>query len=81
MDSKPQFRVLVVDDDPTICDLLTTKLKFAGFSTKACTSGEDALKILEKDKFDAIISDLNMPGISGLRSSRRRGALSLTRHF
>ena len=66
MDSKPQFRVLVVDDDPTICDLLTTKLKFAGFSTKACTSGEDALKILEKDKFDAIISDLNMPGISGL---------------
>jgi response regulator RpfG family c-di-GMP phosphodiesterase len=66
MDSKPQFRVLVVDDDPTICELLTTKLKFSGFLSQSCTSGEDALKVIAKEKFDAIISDLNMPGISGL---------------
>jgi len=66
MDVKPQFRVLVVDDDPTICKLLTAKLKFSGFMSQSCTSGEDALKILSKEKFDAIISDLNMPGISGL---------------
>jgi response regulator RpfG family c-di-GMP phosphodiesterase len=66
MDAKPQIRILVVDDDPTICELLTTKLKFSGFLSQSCTSGEDALKVLAKEKFDAIISDLNMPGISGL---------------
>jgi response regulator RpfG family c-di-GMP phosphodiesterase len=66
MNSTPRFRVLVVDDDPTICELLTTKLKFSGFSPQSCTNGEDALKILAKESFDAIISDLNMPGISGL---------------
>ena len=66
MDSKPPFRILVVDDDPAICELLTAKLRFSGFAAQSCTNGEDALKVLSKEKFDAIISDLNMPGISGL---------------
>ena len=66
MDSAPRFRVLVVDDDPAICNLLSTKLRISGFDTHACTSGEGALNLLAKESFDAIISDLNMPGISGL---------------
>ena len=56
----------MVDDDPTICDLLTTKLNFSGFISQSCNSGEEALKLLSKEAFDAIISDLNMAGISGL---------------
>lgn len=66
MNSTPRYRILVVDDDSIICELLTTKLKFSGFTAQSCTNGEDALKALSKDSFDAIISDLNMPGISGL---------------
>ena len=66
MDIAPQFRVLVVDDDFAIRQLLATKLKLCGFSTTACGSGEEALKLLSNQSFDAIISDLNMPGISGL---------------
>jgi putative nucleotidyltransferase with HDIG domain len=66
MDAVTQFRVLVVDDDLAIRQLLATKLKFSGFSATACGSGEEALKILSNESFDAIISDLNMPGISGL---------------
>jgi len=66
MESGPAYRILVVDDDPAICDLLTTKLKFSGFTPKSCASGEAALRILSQEFFDAIISDLNMPGISGL---------------
>jgi putative nucleotidyltransferase with HDIG domain len=65
--AKPQLRILVVDDDPIICDLLTTKLNLSGFSAQSCTSGEAALKLLSMVGFDAIISDLNMPGISGLQ--------------
>ena len=66
MNQIPQFRVLVVDDDPRICEILTTKLRFSGFISQSCTSGEEALKLLAKETFDAIISDLNMSGISGL---------------
>jgi response regulator RpfG family c-di-GMP phosphodiesterase len=66
MDSIPHFRILVVDDDQTICHLLTTKLNFSGFTSQSCHSGEEALKLLSKETFDAIISDLNMGGISGL---------------
>jgi len=74
MNSTRQFHVLVVDDDPTICELLTTKLNFSGFISQSCTSGEEAIQLLSKETFDAIISDLNMSGISGLElleSTRR----------
>ncbi|MGA3326790.1 MAG: HD domain-containing phosphohydrolase [Terriglobia bacterium] len=66
MNPAPQSRVLVVDDDPTICGLLTTKLKSSGYISQSCSSGEEALQLLSKEAFDAIISDLDMPGISGL---------------
>src|SRR5271157_718580 len=66
MNSPPQSHVLVVDDDPTICELLTTMLNLSGFISQSCTSGEEAFKLLSKYTFDAIISDLNMGGISGL---------------
>jgi putative nucleotidyltransferase with HDIG domain len=67
MTSTPQARVLVVDDDAKICNLLTTKLNLCGFASRFCTNGEEALKLLSIEGFDAIISDLNMPGISGMQ--------------
>ena len=57
--------VLVVDDDESICLLLYAKLISAGYESRYCTSGSDALELLSRDPFDAIISDLNMPGITG----------------
>jgi response regulator RpfG family c-di-GMP phosphodiesterase len=66
MESATPSRVLVVDDDSAIRQLLATKLKIAGFTTASCGSGDEALKLLLRETFDAIISDLNMPGISGL---------------
>jgi response regulator RpfG family c-di-GMP phosphodiesterase len=66
MDLTPLFRVLVVDDDPAISKLLTTKLNYWGFISQSCGSGEEALTLLSNESFAAIISDLNMPGISGL---------------
>jgi putative nucleotidyltransferase with HDIG domain len=66
MSAAPQFRILVVDDDSAICELLITKLKASGFISQSCSSGEEALELLSNASFDAIISDLKMPGISGL---------------
>lgn len=64
--STSPFRILLVDDEAEICDLLTAKLKLSAFNTQSCASGEAELQLLSKESFDAIISDLNMPGISGL---------------
>ncbi len=67
MTSTQQYRVLVVDGDPKTCDLLTKKLNLCGFISLSCTSGEAALKLLSTEGFDAVISALNMPGVSGLQ--------------
>lgn len=67
----PRGSVLVVDDDPLICQLLKTHLSQEGFECQTLSSGEFALEQLEKQKFDAVITDLQMPGISGLQLLER----------
>ena len=59
-------RILVVDDDPAICKLLTGILRQSGFEVEFCLDGQAALDLIKRNPFDAVISDLNMPGISGL---------------
>jgi len=59
-------RVLVVDDEPEMCALLEAGLGRRGFEVAARTSGDAALDALDLADFDAIVVDLNMPGMSGL---------------
>ena len=63
-DSNP--RVLLVDDEPPVWELLGEKLGRSGFHWRGCSCGEEALGLLEREHFDAVISDLNMPGMTGL---------------
>jgi PAS domain S-box-containing protein len=59
-------RILVVDDEPSICALLIAALTPEGFECQAAAGGVEAIRLLEHERFDALISDLRMPGISGL---------------
>jgi len=59
-------RVLIVDDEAGICKLMETLLAQAGFHCQTASSGQEALEILRQQEFDALISDLRMPGMSGL---------------
>jgi len=59
-------RVLIVDDELGICLLLKESLTLAGFDCHTASSGQQALEILQQQEFDALISDLRMPGMSGL---------------
>jgi response regulator RpfG family c-di-GMP phosphodiesterase len=59
-------RVLVVDDESTARKLLSLILNGPAFRCISANSGEEALVALQREPFDAVISDLNMPGISGL---------------
>jgi cyclic di-GMP phosphodiesterase len=65
-DEDTQKRILVVDDEAAVCTLLGERLENAGFACRSAESAEQALELLESETFDVIISDLNMPGKSGL---------------
>jgi len=67
-------RVLVVDDDQSMCDVLGTDLGRAGFGVTAVTSADEALLLLRDEEFDAVVTDLNMQGINGLELCERISA-------
>lgn len=58
-------KVLVVDDEPNIVELLTVSLKFQGFEVATATSGFQALEVAPEFKPDAFILDVMMPGMDG----------------
>ncbi|HEV2350208.1 MAG TPA: HD domain-containing phosphohydrolase [Terriglobia bacterium] len=64
---KVQGSVLAVDDDQGISRLINDKLCAEGFSCMSCSSAEEALAALATKTFDIIITDLQMPGMSGLQ--------------
>jgi EAL domain-containing protein (putative c-di-GMP-specific phosphodiesterase class I) len=69
-------RVLVVDDDPALSRIFADVLGAAGFTVELAGDGRVALSLLEKGSFDALVSDLALPGIDGmglLRAVRQRG--------
>ena len=63
-------RILIVDDDPGQRSLLNSFLKSQYFETVTADSGERALELLRNGKFDMMISDVRMPGLSGLETLR-----------
>ena len=65
-DEKLTGRVLVVDDEPGACKLLSLIVGPPAFHCTTASSGEEALVALQREQFDAVISDLHMPGISGM---------------
>ena len=62
----PTARVLIIDDEPAACKLLALLLSEADFECKTALGGAEALRLLEKDNRDAIVCDLNMPGMTGM---------------
>src|SRR6266571_3113699 len=65
-DHAAEARVLVVDDEAAACKLLSIILSPPAFRCTTAGSGEEALVALQREGFDAIVSDLHMPGISGM---------------
>ena len=59
-------KVLVVDDEPNMRRVLSTVLKKDGYQVVAVASGEEALEHFRAKEFNAVITDLKMPGMSGL---------------
>jgi DNA-binding response OmpR family regulator len=60
-----RLRVLVVDDEPTICRALTIALDRAGYDVLAVESGEQAHSLLRNEHFDFLVLDLRIPDLRG----------------
>ncbi len=64
-------RILVVDDEPGICDLLAVSLKFQGFAVQTAPDGAAGLDAARRIRPDAVILDVMMPGMDGVGLLRR----------
>jgi DNA-binding NtrC family response regulator len=60
------LRVLFVDDDKSLQEVLRSELPRLGHEVTVCPDGRSALKVLEKSSFDVAILDLRMPGMTGI---------------
>jgi len=76
---QPEAKLLVVDDEPNIRELLSTSLRFAGFDVTAAANGRDALAAVERDEPDLAVLDVMLPDMDGFTITRRLRAMG--RHF
>ncbi|MEI7063013.1 two-component system response regulator GlrR [Dickeya chrysanthemi] len=66
MTARKSASLLLVDDDPSLLKLLGMRLTSEGFTVTTATSGQDALRLLQREKIDLVISDLRMDEMDGL---------------
>jgi DNA-binding NtrC family response regulator len=62
----PGRRVLIVDDEPRLREMLTRSTGEMGYEPTTARSAEQAVKLLEQGSFDVMILDLNLPGVNGI---------------
>jgi len=60
-------KILIVDDEQAMCELLEADLRLRDFETEWYTSAEDALQAVNRQSYDVVLTDLNMPGTNGIQ--------------
>ena len=68
---KPEAKLLVVDDEPNILDLLATSLRFAGFEVVTAANGREALEKAESESPDLAVLDVMLPDMDGFTVTRK----------
>ncbi len=66
-----KYKILLVDDDPLVLKLIGQQLESEGYKVTRAESGEKAIKVLEKDTFELVITDLVMEEINGFKIVKR----------
>lgn len=64
-DSKPTYRILIVDDNADVLDVIGELLRTGGHDIRGATNGKAALEIVRNESIDLVIVDLMMPGMDG----------------
>ncbi len=79
VDSRLQGSLLIVEDDPMIGSLLVTQLEREGHDVALATAGEEAMKMFESWQPDVVLSDVQLPGMSGFDVCRHIKSSESTR--
>src|SRR5512135_2234926 len=58
--------ILLIDDDDSLRRVMEFSLTEAGHKVRAAASGEEGLRLFENETFDAVITDITMPGMNGM---------------
>jgi two-component system response regulator HydG len=66
MNANAEARVVVVDDDVAMCELLSDALTKRGFEVSWCTSSDEALSVIEREDCDAVVTDIQLGTSTGL---------------
>ena len=74
-------KVLVIDDDAHIRRIIQIKLKKKGYSVLTAKNGEEGLNLINAEKPDAVISDINMPKIDGVKLCKMCNELKIERPY
>ncbi len=69
-------RILVVEDEPLIRELICTQLTREGSVSRGASTGEEALALIDRERFDLILLDIRLPGMSGIEACRQIRARS-----
>lgn len=59
------IKILIVDDEKAICDLIDLNLSASGYHCKAVQNGLEAIDLIEKENFDLVLLDIMLPGADG----------------
>jgi DNA-binding response OmpR family regulator len=70
-DSDTRGSILVVDDEPTVTDVVARYLERAGYSTRVAGDGYEAIRLAGAERPDLVVLDLMLPGLGGLEVMRR----------
>lgn len=70
----PALKILIVDDEPMVLTITSRWLEDAGYETKTADSAEAGLALARGDGFDAVLMDISLPGMTGLRALSEFGA-------
>jgi two-component system, NtrC family, response regulator GlrR len=62
---KPIWQILVVDDEPAVCETIKMVLEHDGHKVQTANSGREALSLLEQGRFDLVTTDFSMSGMKG----------------
>ena len=75
-----QRKILIIEDDTELADVIARKLENAGFATLSTTDGLEGVRLVDSDELDLILLDLTLPDVDGidvLRHLRQRTALPI----
>src|SRR5260370_6476835 len=68
---RPDARLLVVEDEPSICELLAASLRYAGFQVVTAAAGNEAVEKASRHRPDLIVLDIMLPDMDGFDVVRR----------